>query len=455
MADLASKEMLLSWRRIAIVLIPTSAALGSYLLPIKIGGINFYFFRMLIIMAFILIFISSKGKILVGTRVYRLFFLLGYVWLLWGTASYFWAQDPIIAVTELLEVGYGFLTGFVLVCLAFDTKKGMQDLRIGWVFAFISSAIVAVWEIVSGEHLPGYFAENAPEYVVKNVIVSTFVNPNNYAAFLVLCFPFLLWSYSAAKGIRKVFFLLCLNSLPFLLIKTGGRLGITALILQLSLFLFFNARSLRSFFQGVLPFLTILVMIVFSFQTNMATLSKVSQVYDELQVGGSTGIRFNLLVNGIWFLALSYGVGVGAGGFEYMIGNGYGLYDTGSVINPHNFWIEVLSQYGIFVFTGLVAWLVCLIMLVLRVRKKSLKQNDTVMRLKTEVILVGLLGYTIATGENSAYINQPINWVFLGSVLTLATFISRPDDLAKAKLKVTLDESVFLCNQTRKNLEGC
>lgn len=413
------------WRWLVVALIPPVAALGPYLLPIQMFGVNIYAFRVLIIVVSILILVFNRSLILGGDSVTKFYFFLGYLWLLWGIASLYWAPEFTPALTEVLAVGFGFLTGFVLLNLVSFSERGLQALRTGWVLAYVISSAVAIWEIVSGRHLSSYLSEHSADEVMSRLVASTFGNPNNYAAFLVICFPFLLWSFLGSRGITKLLFLTSLAGLPFLLVLTGGRLGMLAFGLQLVLFFLISGRDLRSVFHTILVVVLACAVLFIALQTSDFAFHKVSNILYEVQVGGSTVKRTGLLLNGIWFAIDSYGLGIGAGGFEYMIKQGYGLYSTGSSINPHSFWIEILSQYGVLVFAGFVAWLGWIGLLALKIRKAAIKLKNAHARLAAEMVLIALLGYLFVASENSSYINQSINWVFLASILAVMSYLLR------------------------------
>src|SRR5262249_38775922 len=93
--------------------------------------------------------------------------------------------------------------------------------------------------------LPGYAINNFEERTLNAILFSTLGNPNNYAAFLVLCFPFLLWSYAGSRGVLRVLYLLFVLILPVLLFLVQGRLAIFALTLQLLFSLTFHSSQRR------------------------------------------------------------------------------------------------------------------------------------------------------------------------------------------------------------------
>ena len=84
--------------------------------------------------------------------------------------------------------------------------QGLVALRLGWIIAYISTGLIAVWEIVSGDHLPGAYVSaqllREQLYAISTtiaVVISTFENPDTYAIFIAAAFPFLL-----TKGLASV-----------------------------------------------------------------------------------------------------------------------------------------------------------------------------------------------------------------------------------------------------------
>jgi len=57
----------------------------------------------------------------------------------------------------------------------------------------------------------------------------------------------------------------------------------------------------------------------------------------------------NLIRNGLVFLSSTFGFGVGAGNIEYWMEHNP-VYNTSSITNMHNWWIEILVAYGVIIF---------------------------------------------------------------------------------------------------------
>ena len=63
----------------------------------------------------------------------------------------------------------------------------------------------------------------------------------------------------------------------------------------------------------------------------------------------SSFIRMNLYLDELYATFQSFMLGVGPGNFQYNI---YPQFNTLGIINPHNWWLEILCQYGFLVFIG-------------------------------------------------------------------------------------------------------
>src|ERR1051326_7926243 len=181
-----------------LVLIPITAACGPYLLPINVGGVTLYAFRTIVLCALPLLLTLAGGRVPL-TKSSLWFFSTMYAWLVWGSASLLWTPDPRIGATEVITLVFGSAAALVVVLGCELVPNGIEYVRRGWLLAYLASAAVAVWELRTHQHLQSSFTERTPDYA-QGVLVSTFGNPNNYAAFIVLAFPFLLWSAATGRG---------------------------------------------------------------------------------------------------------------------------------------------------------------------------------------------------------------------------------------------------------------
>ena len=59
---------------------------------------------------------------------------------------------------------------------------------------------------------------------------------------------------------------------------------------------------------------------------------------------------------GGYLLFLYSAIGFGVGNAEYYMAN-FAKYYTAGIINPHNWWLEILVDYGILVFVGYIYYI--------------------------------------------------------------------------------------------------
>ncbi len=420
-----SNDLDSGWTKAAIVALPVSAAFGNHLLSFEIFGIVLFGFRLLFIGLCGYLIFRRDNICFKDYSESALFVRLAILWLLWGLCALLWALliwqfDPAPGLLELAALFVGLASPVLMINLTLRTNGGLDFLRWGWVLSFICTAVIAFWEISSGKHLAGYGVNVLPESLLKITVFSTFENPNNYGAFLALCFPFLIWSFRLARGVKKILLFLSLAILVFLMIQTMGRLAEIALLLEITLFIAFNPKNVKYFVPSLAVAICFFFFVgAFGLRDNSA-LMKFASLPLEFESGGSANIRTNLVLNGISFLSRSDGMGVGPANYEQAIERvGFKAAPTENIKNPHNFWIEILSQYGVVVFIFFIAWLFQIVIRCWRAHGSFLGTQYRHVKLETETVLIGLAGYALAACENSSYIPQQINWIFLASVLAI------------------------------------
>jgi O-antigen ligase len=406
---------------LVIIAIPITASLGPHLMPIGLFGVNVFGYRLLTVALFCLTVISSVvlgGKLFVGNRLSRYYLALMAFWLVYGTASLLWTPDRPAGIRELLSVGVGLVIHLVLLGLVRDSRECALTVAWGWAWAVLGSVVLAAWEIRTGNHLSGYYVEHA-QRLPTGLAIATFGNPEGLSAFAVLAFPFLVWLVLTCRGTKRIFAsVLAFVGTPALLVVSGGMLSFLGFSLEIVVLLLLCFRR-RSVISLLVPALLVTSVVLASFVAVGETplFSKMeSRLGLGLQNSESILVRLRLTWSGLTFLVQSFGFGIGAGGFERSIEQ-RAVFNTNNLTNPHNFWIEVLSQYGLPVFVPLFAWFVSVVRMALRLRRKA-RTSSPVWSLST-TILIALVGYVPAAAEGSSFVDSSINFVFLASICVL------------------------------------
>ena len=115
----------------------------------------------------------------------------------------------------------------------------------------------------------------------------------------------------------------------------------------------------------------------------------------------------NLILNGMDFLVESKFLGIGAGAYREFNLQKKGKRDIGTVIEAHNFVVEILVQYGILIFAlglGIFGWIL------LKLFQSFFKKHWSLQH----TLVLFLFFCIITTGNsNSTYIPLPTNWIIL------------------------------------------
>jgi hypothetical protein len=416
--------------RWATFLLPVTLALGDSLFSISVLGARLFAFRLLSAGLFILSFVIVVVPRWTSIPVAAAYLQVGVFWVLYGLASLFWTPDVWLGAVEVTFVAFGFSLGILLLNFAIHKADRVALIRQGWVVAFIITGCVAVWEMATGQHLETSFTEVMAQHGLSTPFIqSTLGQPNNYGAFIVLCVPFITWSlFMATRLVATFFFAVLLAAATALVWLTGSRLSLLGLLLQAAVLpCCRNSGAKRVVLLGGLMVLLVMAMgAAVSVSSDTIQAMKLQALADEFSGGAtSTQIRRNLAWNGLWFIVDSAGVGVGAGGFQPAIEADLGNYSTehgeGELISdPHNFIIEIASQYGVFVFLAVCwyyreAWLVFW-----RGLRHAKRIGDRALLAQTASGVLGLSGFVVVSFANSTFIRTSHSWLFLASTVVMA-----------------------------------
>jgi teichuronic acid biosynthesis protein TuaE len=127
----------------------------------------------------------------------------------------------------------------------------------------------------------------------------------------------------------------------------------------------------------------------------------------------STVIRIDLVRNGWAFLQQSHYLGVGVGGFEQWMTE-RPLYYTGGIINAHNWWLEMLVDYGVPVFVLFLVFYLGLLWSLFRIFRRAENQTLKVVSLAG---FVSLAEFSVASMSSSGLIRNYAVWLLLATAL--------------------------------------
>jgi len=405
-------------RHTVLFALPILVVAGPYLPIVSLGGFNLFASRAIVLICTVAPFVVRGGTRRPRGPVSTLL-AVSTLWVIWGLMSIFWVAGPSGldgVIRGVAVVTLGGLTSVALWHLKADSDRGLGYLLAGWTAATIGAAAIGFWELATGNHLPGYWVTTQPERVLRLIVIATFGNANNYGAFLVLTTPILLFHLGTRGGGRRLATILL--PISFLMaVLTTSRLAVIAVSIVLLAHLFMSHTG---------RFRTIMLITAVAL-LGSATLRSVSidipllleaarVVQTGVSLEGSNLIRLNLSLAGIDMLAESNGVGVGPGGYAELMSGGYSGFETAGFTQPHNWWIEILAEFGVVVFLGFT----CTLMAWLARGARALRHEDQRGRLGL-LLVTGIVAYGMAGLASSSYLADSTNWLFVGTLAMIGT----------------------------------
>lgn len=396
--------------------------------------IIFFLLLSLILLTFLL-----KGKIKIKMKNVKFYFYFFLVWFLWILISFLWANDKSLAVKFTLI--YIIVFSFLWVIVFYNKDKNIFKCTLKVLF-FISllALLIGTLEAFTNFRLPvsPYFDIDGHSFDVAQQIsvtpTSFFYNPNNYAVFLVLFLPFILFGieYISSKKKKIVFFLIAFL-IVINVIMTDSRINILSCVFVLLIYLLFSllrggfsfSKTLKYFFI----FLAMMPLVFFLINSNDYLKNRfedaiyvidsiLSKKYILDRGGDSLSIRMTILKK-IIFPPSS---------FDFLFGFGVGnsrdyLREQNlprQIIDPHNWWLEILGDFGFIFFLWYLIFFISLLRSLWKIIKR---RKERFITFTASSCFFSLLGFTISSmGPSSVAYFFP-HWILMGiSIITINLF---------------------------------
>lgn len=327
-------------------------------------------------------------------------------WFSWAAFSLIWTSDFSNGTRELILLLTNFLLFFEIVYFAGRSTNLTKILALGWCAAFMITAAIGVWEILTDNHLAlskhgddAYMIADG-QYLAHHYASATFVNFNSYVVFICYCVPFLLYGYfQSTKLLGKILTISLLLVSVFILFMNASRGGILALALQVALF-FLPLMSGKGAKGTILGLLIILIAGFCIFWDEIS-------LYIMIRSAGTSSFedepRYDIWMRALkcFWPTLGFGTGVGS-----VMASMRTVSSSGDVIIPHNAVLEILVQYGV------VICLVC-VRFVWRIFKARKYTRDKYMKALITSSISSLVAILII---DSSYLLSPGFWAFFASL---------------------------------------
>ena len=400
--------------------------LGPVLFNEKVGHIHIFLYRIIFL---ILLFFSVVKLIIerppfdlsrIKVKAYLGFLIL---WFFYGLVSLSWSISKADAIRNIMFLFMAVMV-ICMVVYYFSSIGGLEMIYYLWLFTLVLFIFIGLWEVETGYHLMTslYSKKSLILHHIKRP-TAVFYNPNDFATYLVMSIPFLFTLVRYKKNsIMRFLGMVCVLLAFFLLIKGRARSAFIAIGLEfLFVLLVLTSWSMK---KKVIVLIGAFTMILIAwevsndFHWSNDIIRLVKSFYFNSHPGKSFNIRLNLLKNALVFLKTTCGIGVGAGNTEYWMKH-FSVYPTWRMTNLHNWWFEILTNYGLLVFCGYVVFFIGLLKNLFQVYKNL---DEVTEKMICEALMIGLVGFVIACVGSSSIMTLRFQWFFFAFSLAFLNY---------------------------------
>lgn len=255
-------------------------------------------------------------------------------------------------------------------------------------------------------------------FIMKKDVGGLYYNPNDLATILTLAIPIIIYMiFYEKKIIDKIIYGIILSVYIFTfanIMSRGCVLGVVFAVISMTILVIVKNRKKLLHNKKVIILLIVisLVSIIIGRYVWIHYVGKIDLSPIE-NAKTSNEVRVNLIYNGIHFLRsnCNWLLGIGAGNNIYYLQN-YSVYTTHEIYNFHNFWMDLIVEYGALIFIG---FIVTYLTICKELYKKS--ENNFFKNINT-VFLFFLLSFMVSSISSSSIITREWLW------LTFAIIIS-------------------------------
>lgn len=413
----SSEQNISRLARTVLFLMPVLAALGPFasLNPGSSGAP--YAYRVLIAVSAVPALVALFRRRAQDLRTTALMVTtVGFV--LWGTLALTWTPNFERGGRQLVGALIGLLGCWVAIGLAGRHRAALTALRHGFVVAASVLAAIGVWQYISGNNLWTMFGQ--PFNFSGNPLIGTFINPNNYAAFLLGCLGPIIAMSIAGQRMHRLFGIPLVLLLMWILTNTDSRTGVLGLaiicFLACVIVGFKLPKSQAPLLVGAIAIAGVAALNFSRLRDLLSGVNAGTEASDDLRVQLSK-IAFSYFID-------SRGVGIGPAGFEVRLESD----PTANVIRilpPHNTFLEIAAEYGAPV---IVPFLFLMVSLGIAALRQPAQEAKVAVSTRVE-LLACFIAIVAGALVASSLIADPGWWLLIGYALLLArqTF-AQPDD---------------------------
>ena len=350
---------------------------------------------------FILLLVNIM--IICRIRVYKEHFSIFRQFIFYAFAGYLLISA--LSLTQAINVSEGIfdlskLIMFFALLIAGTLMLNFNEKNI----ILVCKTIIVISVIVAGIGMMQFFFNKMYFIPGASVVYSTFTNRNLFASILMISLSFSLYGYYTFSRFWSMISLvsICFDFFIFIVVKTRSVMFGIIFSLVVIFFVYLKnkqrlKKTLLSRKSAVLIGLIIIIIVLALLSLKSENIRKTSIGRKDLSSPGTLNIRWKAWEKTVPMIAEYPWLGVGIGNWKIMLTK-YGVSGMKTeqgkylYLRPHNDFIWVLAEIGVFGFLFFLAIFVLLIYYLLKVISRSTELNDVLFSL---FLLFGICGYII------------------------------------------------------------
>ena len=400
--------------KMGVYLLIITSFLGAAFLEISISFFHLTLFKVAFLfcaLGFIITILQEKKWHWNTNNKFYFEFL--FVWMIENIISLLWIKDyrAWMKYTYYIMVFLFFIFYFRSILKTEKDYKKIHKVLMGMIVALNGIG----WdEIFTGRLLFSDVDARVMEVALYNRNpVACMGNPNDFALVMLFGF-FLVYCYDTKGKKGKWFYRVLQISCVLLIICTDSRSVLVAFacgIVSIGVIEFLHIPQKRKYWLMTGIFL--LVMGVLLFENGNLNFDF------SLKKLNSEAIRINLILNGVHFLKETFGLGVGGGNFEFWMRN-YTVYNTGTAINMHNWWMEIMVCYGILIFVFYIVFYLKIFKIFYQKYRSSVERQT---KKKYMGILALIVSFVVGSIGSSSLFSSIHIWCIWALIASYALFV--------------------------------
>lgn len=388
----------------------------------KLGPISMFPFRALylVVVPMFLLYLYKKKDIMEWRHIpYKSIFLFLIFWIILALTSLIWAKSLTLGIKNVFYLSLGISLVFIITFF-FTKLKHYVTFFYLWIGMLVLLVMLGFWNHLTQQHLSVSRINDLAEYM-QSVPTAVFGNENDYASYLAISIFFVvsMIKYQRNWFIKLMGLALVLASI-YIIYVTSSRANYISILLGFGVWLLlYGGKKLKAVAFSALIAGVFLVGTLF-YTKVMTVLMKIKSEVFVTNDGGSIDVRTNILKNVYAYFEGSYGFGVGAGNAQYYLKN-HAIYPIDIFSNVHNWWAEIMVNYGAIVIAGYLAMYVSVLYILFTISKKK---TDTKISMISEALTTSLVVFSLASISPSSILTLNYHWMLFAFAIGFIVYDS-------------------------------